>query len=71
LIEFRDVHKHFGQLHVLRGIDLSLSEREVVVVSGPSGSGKSTMIRTINRLEPIDSGSLVVDGCASTRRTST
>jgi len=62
LIEFRDVHKHFGQLHVLRGIDLSLSEREVVVVIGPSGSGKSTMIRTINRLEPIDSGSLVVDG---------
>jgi len=62
LIEFRDVHKHFGQLHVLRGIDLSVSEREVVVVIGPSGSGKSTMIRTINRLEPIDSGSLVVDG---------
>ena len=62
MIEFRDVHKHFGQLHVLRGIDLSLSEREVVVVIGPSGSGKSTMIRTINRLEPIDSGSLVVDG---------
>jgi len=56
------VHKHFGQLHVLRGIDLSVSEREVVVVIGPSGSGKSTMIRTINRLEPIDSGSLVVDG---------
>ncbi|TMB72646.1 MAG: amino acid ABC transporter ATP-binding protein [Chloroflexi bacterium] len=58
MIEFRDVHKHFGQLHVLRGIDLSVSEREVVVVIGPSGSGKSTMIRTINRLEPIDSGSL-------------
>ena len=56
------MHKHFGQLHVLRGIDLSVSEREVVVVIGPSGSGKSTMIRTINRLEPIDSGSLVVDG---------
>jgi putative glutamine transport system ATP-binding protein len=62
LIEFHDVHKHFGALHVLRGIDLSVKEREVVVVIGPSGSGKSTMIRTINRLEPIDSGTLVVDG---------
>jgi putative glutamine transport system ATP-binding protein len=62
VIEFRDVHKHFGPLHVLRGIDLSVNEREVVVVIGPSGSGKSTMIRTINRLEPIDSGTLVVDG---------
>ena len=62
MIEFRDVHKHFGQLHVLRGIDLSVNEREVVVVIGPSGSGKSTMVRTINRLEPIDSGTLVVDG---------
>jgi putative glutamine transport system ATP-binding protein len=62
VIEFRDVHKHFGPLHVLRGIDLTVNEREVVVVIGPSGSGKSTMIRTINRLEPIDSGTLVVDG---------
>ena len=61
MIEFRDVHKHFGPLHVLRGIDLSVNEREVVVVIGPSGSGKSTMIRTINRLELIDSGTLVVD----------
>ena len=62
MIEFRDVHKHFGQLHVLQGINLAVSEREVVVVIGPSGSGKSTMVRTINRLEPIDSGSLIVDG---------
>ena len=62
MIEFRDVHKHFGSLHVLRGIDLTVNEREVVVVIGPSGSGKSTMIRTINRLEPIDSGTLMVDG---------
>ena len=62
MIEFRDVHKHFGPLHVLRGINLTVNEREVVVVIGPSGSGKSTMIRTINRLEPIDSGTLVVDG---------
>ena len=62
MIEFRDVHKHFGPLHVLRGINLTVNEREVVVVIGPSGSGKSTMIRTINRLEPIDSGTLVVGG---------
>ena len=62
VIEFRDVHKHFGPLHVLRGINLTVNERDVVVVIGPSGSGKSTMIRTINKLEPIDSGELVVDG---------
>jgi putative glutamine transport system ATP-binding protein len=64
VIEFRDVHKHFGALHVLRGINLSVNEREVVVVIGPSGSGKSTMLRTINRLEPIENGILNVDGIA-------
>jgi ABC-type polar amino acid transport system ATPase subunit len=62
VIEFHDVHKHFGALHVLRGINLSVKERDVVVVIGPSGSGKSTMIRTINKLEPIESGELIVDG---------
>ena len=62
MIEFRDVHKHYGPLHVLNGIDLQVAEREVVVVIGPSGSGKSTLIRTINRLEPIESGTLVVNG---------
>ncbi|HEV8469448.1 MAG TPA: amino acid ABC transporter ATP-binding protein [Candidatus Limnocylindria bacterium] len=62
MIEFRDVHKHFGPLHVLRGITLSVGEREVLVIIGPSGSGKSTLLRTINRLEPIESGTLVVDG---------
>jgi putative glutamine transport system ATP-binding protein len=64
VIEFRDVHKRFGQLHVLQGITLSVQEREVVVVIGPSGSGKSTMIRTINRLEGIESGTLNVGGIA-------
>jgi ABC-type polar amino acid transport system ATPase subunit len=64
VIEFQDVHKHFGPLHVLRGITLSIKEREVVVIIGPSGSGKSTMLRTINRLEPIESGKLTVDGIA-------
>jgi len=64
VIEFRDVHKHFGPLHVLNGIDLSVAEREVVVIIGPSGSGKSTLIRTINGLEAIESGTLVVNGIA-------
>jgi putative glutamine transport system ATP-binding protein len=64
VIEFRDVHKHFGALHVLQGITLSVKEKEVVVIIGPSGSGKSTMLRTINRLEAIESGTLTVDGLA-------
>jgi len=62
VIEFRDVHKHFGALHVLNGIDFSVRDGEVVVIIGPSGSGKSTLIRTVNRLEPIESGTLMVDG---------
>ncbi len=62
LIQFRGVHKWFGRLHVLRGIDLDVSEGEKIVIAGPSGSGKSTLIRCINRLEPIDRGELVVDG---------
>jgi ABC-type polar amino acid transport system ATPase subunit len=62
VIEFRDVHKHFGVLHVLRGITLTVQEREVIVIIGPSGSGKSTLIRTVNRLEPIESGTLSVNG---------
>jgi glutamate transport system ATP-binding protein len=56
------VNKHFGQLHVLRDIDLEVARGEVVVVIGPSGSGKSTLCRCINRLEPIDSGTITVDG---------
>jgi general L-amino acid transport system ATP-binding protein len=51
IIVCRDVHKWFGQLHVLRGIDLTVKAGEVIVIFGPSGSGKSTFIRTINRLE--------------------
>src|SRR6266508_3714602 len=64
IIEFQDVHKWFGPLHVLDGIDLKVDEGEVVVVIGPSGSGKSTLIRTIDRLEPIQRGRLIVDGVA-------
>ncbi|MEU5610971.1 amino acid ABC transporter ATP-binding protein [Streptomyces sparsogenes] len=62
LIELREVNKHFGALHVLRDIDLTVGRGEVVVVIGPSGSGKSTLCRTINRLEAIDSGAITVDG---------
>ena len=62
VIELRHVDKHFGDLHVLRDINLSVSRGEVVVVIGPSGSGKSTMCRTINRLETIDSGEILIEG---------
>jgi polar amino acid transport system ATP-binding protein len=62
MIEFRGVHKWFGPLHVLNDINLTIQQGEVVVVCGPSGSGKSTLIRCINKLEPIQSGEIVVDG---------
>ena len=62
LVTLTDVNKHFGDLHVLKDINLSIGRGEVVVVIGPSGSGKSTLCRTINRLEPIDSGSITLDG---------
>jgi polar amino acid transport system ATP-binding protein len=62
MIEFRKVNKWFGSLHVLKDIDLQITGGEVVVVCGPSGSGKSTLIRCINRLEPIHSGTIIVDG---------
>jgi general L-amino acid transport system ATP-binding protein len=62
IIVARDVHKWFGQLHVLRGIDLTVRTGEVVVIFGASGSGKSTFIRTINRLEEHQRGEITVDG---------
>ncbi len=62
IIVARDVHKWFGQLHVLRGIDLTVAAGEVVVIFGASGSGKSTFIRTINRLEEHQRGDIIVDG---------
>ncbi len=61
MIAFRNVHKWFGDLHVLNDINIEVAKGEVVVVCGPSGSGKSTLIRCINRLEPIQQGDLVVD----------
>jgi general L-amino acid transport system ATP-binding protein len=62
IIVCRDVHKWYGQLHVLRGIDLTVRAGEVVVIFGASGSGKSTFIRTINRLEEHQRGTIIVDG---------
>ncbi len=56
------MHKWFGQLHVLRGIDMTVMSGEVLVIFGPSGSGKSTFIRTINRLEEHQRGDIIVDG---------
>jgi len=62
LVEMVDVQKWYGNLHVLQDINLTVDQREVVVVIGPSGSGKSTLCRTINRLETIDSGDIRIDG---------
>ncbi len=62
MIQFRNVNKWFGPLHVLRGVTLEVAPSEVAVICGPSGSGKSTLIRCINRLEPIQSGEIFVDG---------
>jgi glutamate transport system ATP-binding protein len=62
MIRMAAVDKHFGELHVLRNINLEVAAGQVVVVLGPSGSGKSTLCRAINRLEPIDSGTIEIDG---------
>ncbi|MEV1048849.1 amino acid ABC transporter ATP-binding protein [Streptomyces sp. NPDC049916] len=62
MVEIRSVHKSFGSLEVLRGIDLSVGPGEVTVILGPSGSGKSTLLRTINHLEKVDQGWISVDG---------
>ena len=62
IIELRHVDKHYGDLHVLKDINLTVHKGEVLVVVGPSGSGKSTMCRTVNRLETIDSGEILIEG---------
>ena len=62
MVSMKAVDKHFGALHVLKDINLDVDRGQVIVVLGPSGSGKSTLCRTINRLEPIDSGTIAIDG---------
>lgn len=64
MIRMNGVHKWFGDLHVLRSIELEVPRGQVVVVLGPSGSGKSTLCRAINRLEPVDQGTVEIDGVA-------
>ncbi|MFB6269526.1 MAG: amino acid ABC transporter ATP-binding protein [Halobacterium sp.] len=66
LLEFESVDKYFGQNHVLKDVDLSIEEREVVVVIGPSGSGKSTLLRCTNRLEEVQDGEIRLDGISLT-----
>ena len=62
MIEFHDVQKYYGDFHALKDINLTVEAGETVVLIGPSGSGKSTLIRTINGLEPIQKGQLIVNG---------
>ena len=62
MIELRHVDKYYGDLHVLQDISLSVRKGEVVVIIGPSGSGKSTLCRSINRLETINSGEILLEG---------
>lgn len=69
-IEFRSVVKRFGQLEVLKGVNLSIGRGEVVVLCGPSGSGKSTLLRCINGLEAVQSGEVLVDGKVLSRSSS-
>ena len=69
-VKVTDLHKSFGKLDVLRGIDLSVKEGEVVCLIGPSGSGKSTLLRCLNRLEESTAGEIIVDGyCISDKKT--
>ncbi|KAB2953937.1 amino acid ABC transporter ATP-binding protein [Heliorestis acidaminivorans] len=62
MIKIKDLHKKFGKLHVLKGVNLSVKEQEVVCIIGPSGSGKSTLLRCINHLEKPDGGQIYIDG---------
>src|SRR5215210_432287 len=70
IVEIKDLHKHFGKLHVLRGVSISVEAGEVVVIIGASGSGKTTLLRCINHLEVPDAGDVWVDGIRLTARAS-
>ena len=62
IIRIENIHKHFGEVHALRGVSLDVQKGEVVIIIGPSGSGKSTLLRCINRLEEYNEGKITVDG---------
>ncbi|MDA8440858.1 MAG: amino acid ABC transporter ATP-binding protein [Peptococcaceae bacterium] len=62
MISVKNLHKYFGKLEVLKGVDAQIAEKEVVVVIGPSGSGKSTFLRCLNKLEEATSGEIIIDG---------
>jgi polar amino acid transport system ATP-binding protein len=62
MIEIKDLNKHFGELHVLKGIDTTVQKGEVIAIIGPSGSGKSTYLRCINRMEEPTGGHIFIDG---------
>ena len=68
MISIKGLHKHFGKLHVLKGIDVEVAEGEVVVVIGPSGCGKSTLLRCINYLEEPTEGEVIVDGMTLSKK---
>ena len=69
MIEFRNVHKWYGDFHVLKNINEEVEKGDVLVICGPSGSGKSTMVRCVNRLEEIDKGSIFMEGRDITKKT--
>ncbi len=62
MVKVKNIHKHFGKLHVLKDVSLDVAKGEVVVIIGPSGSGKSTLLRCLNYLEPVQSGEIWIDG---------
>ena len=62
LLEIKDIHKSFGNLHVLNGMDLTVNKGDVIAILGPSGSGKTTLLRCINYLETADAGTMIFNG---------
>jgi polar amino acid transport system ATP-binding protein len=68
IIEIKNVHKWFGRVHALDDVSLDVDQGEVLVIIGPSGSGKSTLLRSINHLEPVNSGEIIVDGIYLTHK---